>query len=107
MLARTAAKIVEMPEALDVDCPCCGARLKVDPETGSVVWADRKKAPAKSFDDLVDRVHSSKSVLDEKFQRSVEQTKHQKDILEKKFEEARRRAAADPTGRPPNPFDNE
>jgi len=52
-------------------------------------------------------VHSSKSVLDEKFQRSVEQTKHQKDILEKKFEEARRRAAADPTGRPPNPFDNE
>lgn len=107
MLPRTTAKIVGMPEALDVDCPCCGARLKVDPETGSVVWADRKKAPAKSFDDLVDRVHSQKGVLDEKFARSVHQTRHQKDILEKKFEEARRRAAADPTGRPPNPFDNE
>jgi hypothetical protein len=107
MLPRTTAKIVSMPEALDIDCPCCGARLKVDPETGSVVWADRKKAPAKSFDDLVDRVHSQKGVLDEKFARSVHQTRHQKDILEKKFEEARRRAAADPTGRPPNPFDNE
>jgi hypothetical protein len=107
MLPRTTAKIVSMPEALDIDCPCCGARLKVDPETGSVVWADRKKAPAKSFDDLVDRVHSQKGVLDEKFARSVHQTRHQKDILEKKFEEARRRAAADPTRRPPNPFDNE
>ena len=58
-----------MPEALDVTCPCCEALLKVDPETGAVVWADRKKAPAKDFDDLVDRVRSQKSVLDEKFAR--------------------------------------
>ena len=96
-----------VPEALDVNCPCCGALLKIDPETGSVVWADKKKAPAQSFDDLVNRVHSQKSVLDEKFARSVQQNRNQKDILEKKFEEARKRAAADPTGRPPNPCDNE
>jgi len=96
-----------MPEALDVPCPCCGALLKVDPETGSVIWADKKKAPAKDFDDLVSRVASQKSVLEDKFARSVAQTRNQKDILEKKFEEARKRAAADPTGRPPNPFDNE
>jgi hypothetical protein len=81
--------------------------LKVDPETGTVVWADRKKAPPKDFDDLVNRVHSQRDVLDEKFARSVQQTRNQKEILEKKFEEARRRAAADPTRRPPNPFDNE
>ena len=96
-----------MPEALDVNCPCCGALLKVDPETGSVVWADKKAAPAKDFDDLVRGVHSQKSKLDEKFARSVQQTRNQKQILEKKFEEARRRAEADPTRRPPNPFDNE
>lgn len=96
-----------MPEALDVSCPCCGALLKVDPETGSVVWADKKKAPAKDFDELVSRVQTQKSELDEKFARSVQQTRHQREILDKKFEEARRRAAADPTGRPPNPFDNE
>jgi hypothetical protein len=81
--------------------------LKVDPETGTVVWADKKKAPAKDFDDLVSRVQSQRGVLDEKFARSVQQTRNSKEILEKKFEEARRRAAADPTGRPPNPFDNE
>ena len=96
-----------MPEALDVTCPCCGAVLKVDPETGAVVWADRKKEPARDFDDLVNRVRSQKSTLDEKFQRSVQQTKNQREIIEKKFEEARRRAEADPQKRPPNPFDNE
>jgi hypothetical protein len=37
----------------------------------------------------------------------VQQNKHQKEILEKKFEEARKRANADPNVRPPNPFDNE
>ena len=54
-----------MPEALDVTCPCCEALLKVDPETGAVVWLDKKKAPAKNFDDLVHRVEKARSVLDE------------------------------------------
>ena len=95
-----------MPEALDVECPCCGALLKIDPDTGSVVWADRKKEPAKSFDDLLSRVSSQKSEISEKFARSVQQTRHAKQILERKFEEARKRAADDPT-KPPHPFDNE
>ena len=95
-----------MPEALDVTCPCCSALLKVDPETGAVVWVDQKKAPARNLDELVTRVHSQKDRLDEKFARSVAQTRHSKQILEKKFEEARRRAADDPT-KPPHPFDNE
>ena len=96
-----------MPEALDVTCPCCDTLLKVDPDTGAVVWADKKKAPAKDFDELVDRVRTQKSALDEKFARSVAQNRNQKDILDKKFEEARRRAAENPNERPPNPFDNE
>jgi hypothetical protein len=96
-----------MPEAMDVDCPSCGAHLKVDPETESVIWVDKKKAPAKDFDDLVSRVQSQRNGLEEKFSRSVQQTRNSRDIIDKKFEEARRRAEADPTGRPPNPFDNE
>ena len=92
-----------MPEALDVTCPCCEALLKVDPETGAVVWADRKKAPPKDFDDLVSRVQSQKSVLDEKFARSVQHTRRSSEILEKKFEEARKRAEADPDGQGPPP----
>jgi hypothetical protein len=96
-----------MPEALDVTCPCCEAKLKIDPETGSVVWADKKKAPPKDFDDLVSRVRSQKGVLDEKFARSVQQTKHASEILDKKFQEAKKRAEADPTSKPPHPFEND
>jgi len=96
-----------MPEALDVTCPCCEAQLKIDPETGSVVWADKKKAPPKDFDDLVSRVRSQKGVLDEKFARSVQQTKHASEILDKKFQEAKKRAEADPTSKPPHPFEND
>ncbi|HVO10798.1 MAG TPA: hypothetical protein VMX54_08640 [Vicinamibacteria bacterium] len=96
-----------MPEAIDVTCPCCQAQLKVDPETAAVVWTDRKKAPPRDFDDLVDRVGRNRSALDEKFARSVQQTRRSSEILDKKFEEARKRAEADPTSRPPHPFDND
>jgi hypothetical protein len=96
-----------MPEALDVTCPCCEAQLKVDPETGSVVWADKKKVPPKDFDDLVSRVQSQKSAIDQKFARSVQHTRRSSEILEKKFEEARKRAEADPTTKAPHPFDND
>jgi hypothetical protein len=96
-----------MPEALDITCPCCEALLKIDPETGSVVWVDKKKAPAKDFDDLVSRVASQKDLVAEKFARSVEQTRNQGAILDRKFEEARKRAALNPNERPRNPFDNE
>jgi hypothetical protein len=95
-----------VPEALDVTCPCCGTDLKIDPDTGAVVWSERKPGPAHDFDDLVSRVHSSKSRLDEKFARSVQQTRQQKDIIDRKFEEARRRAAGSKE-RPPHPFENE
>jgi uncharacterized Zn finger protein (UPF0148 family) len=95
-----------MPEAVDVVCPCCEAVLKVDAETGSVVWVDRKKPKPKDFEDLVTRVQSHRSVLDEKFARSVQQTRRSTEILDKKFEEARRRAEKDDSP-PPHPFENE
>lgn len=96
-----------MPEALDVTCPCCQAALKVDADTGAVVWVEEKKGPAHDLDELVDRVKSAKGALEDKFARSMNQTRNQKDILDKKFEEARRRAAADPNKKPINPFDLE
>jgi hypothetical protein len=94
-----------MPEAIDVGCPCCGAQLKVDPGTGAVVRADKPTGPARDLDDLVSAVRSRRSQLDAKFDRSMKQNRNQREILEKKFEEARRKAAEDPEGRPPNPFD--
>jgi hypothetical protein len=96
-----------MPEAIDVTCPCCDAKLKVDPETSAVIWVEQKKGPAKNFDDLVGRVASQKSSIDLKFARSVQQTKRAKDILDRKFEEAKKRAAETPDIKVPHPFDND
>lgn len=96
-----------MPEAIDVVCPCCDAKLKVDPETAAVIWVEQKKGKAHDFDELALRVASQKSSIDEKFARSVQQTKHAKDILDRKFEEARRRAAESPATKVPHPFDND
>ncbi len=97
-----------MPEAVDVTCPCCDAMLKVDPDTGAVVWVDKKKKePAQDFDELVNRVASNRSLLDDKFARSVQQNHNSKDILEKKFAEAAKRAALDPNKKPHKPFDND
>ena len=59
------------------------------------------------FDELVNRVASNRSQLDDKFARSVQQNRNSKDILEKKFAEAARRAALDPNKKPHNPFDND
>jgi hypothetical protein len=94
-----------MPEALDVHCPTCDSHLKIDADTGAVVWVEKKKEAAKSFDDLLARAHGNKSVLDEKFARSVAQNKNAKEILDRKFEEAKKRAAENPNERPPHPFD--
>lgn len=94
-----------MPEALDVKCPCCEAQLKVDPETGAVVWAEKKKGPAQDFDELVARVHSNRNELEDKFARSMQHNRNQRQILDKKFEEAKKRAAENPDVRPLNPFD--
>ena len=96
-----------MPEAIDVICPCCEAKLKIDPETAAVVWVEKKKGPARDFDDLVGRVASQKSSIDEKFARSVQQTKRAKDILDRKFEEAKKRAAESPQTKAPHPFDDD
>lgn len=96
-----------MPEAIDVVCPCCEAKLKIDPGTSAVVWVEKKKGPAQDFDELVGRVTSQRSSLDEKFARSVRQTKHAKEILDRKFEEAKRRAAEIPDSKVPHPFEND
>ncbi len=96
-----------MPEALDITCPCCQATLRVDAETGAVVWVEERKGPAHDLDELVSRVRSAKGTLEEKFARSMSQARNQKQILDKKFEEARRRAEADPNKKPLNPFDLE
>jgi hypothetical protein len=92
----------------EVGCPCCGALLKIDAETKAVI-AHTPKAVPKTFEDLEAAAKAMKDQDSRKeslFRQSVEAQKHSGDLLEKKFQEALKRAKETPdTGKPIRDFD--
>jgi hypothetical protein len=84
--------------AFEVGCPCCGAVLKVDVETQAVI-AHTAPVKPKTFADLEEAARSMKEQDSRKesiFQQSVQAQKHSADLLEKKFQEAMKRAKETP-----------
>lgn len=96
------------PVPFEVTCPCCGAVLKIDAATKAVIAHTPKAAP-KTFNDLEEAARSMKEHDTRKesiFRQSVENQKNQADLLEKKFQEALKRAKETPdTGKPIRDFD--
>lgn len=94
--------------AFEVACPCCGATLKIDASVKSVIAHTPKAAP-KTFEDMEAAARAMKEQDSRKesiFRQSVEAQKHQADLLEKKFQEALKRAKETPdTGKPLRDFD--
>jgi len=92
----------------EVQCPCCGALLKLDVGSKAVVSHIPKAAP-KTFSDMEEAARAMKERDSRKesiFQQSVEAHKNQADLLEKKFQEALRKAKETPdTGKPLRDFD--
>ena len=92
----------------EVACPCCGATLKIDPEVKAVIAHTPKPVP-KTFEDMEAAARAMKEQDSRKeslFRQSVEAQKNQADLLEKKFQEAVRRAKETPdTGKPLRDFD--
>jgi hypothetical protein len=89
--------------AFEITCPCCNAVLKVDPESQAVI-AHTAAVKPRTFDDIEAAARAMKeqdSRRDSIFRQSVEAQKHASDLLEKKFQEAVKRAKESPdTGRP-------
>src|SRR5207244_3924297 len=94
----------------EVTCPCCNAVLKLDPGTQGGI---SHKAPAntKAFADIEAAAKAMKeqdSRRDSIFRQSVEAQKHASDLLEKKFQEAVKKAKESPdTGKPIRDWDLE
>lgn len=104
------AKKQSAPKAIgfEVSCPDCGAVLRVDPVTQTVI--SHTSAPRKkTFEDLsaaAQGLREQNARRDSLFAQSVEAQKNRDDILAKKFEEAFRKAKESPdTGRPLREFD--
>lgn len=92
----------------EVPCPCCGAMLKVDPASKAVISHVAKAIP-KTFNDIEEAARSMREQDSRKeslFRQSVEAEKNKADLLEKKFQEAIRKAKESPdTGKPIRDFD--
>ncbi len=70
-------------------CPCCNARLKVDPELKAVVAHEAPKTPRKfaSVDDALGALKGQDEEREKKFAASIEAEKSKKDVLNRKFQE--------------------
>jgi glutaredoxin len=95
-------------KAFEVTCPHCHAVLKVDSSTEAVISHTAPVVP-KTFADIEEAARAMKeqdSRRESIFRQSVEAQKHSADLLEKKFQEALKKAKESPdTGKPIRDFD--
>jgi hypothetical protein len=100
--------MAKMAPAFEVTCPCCNALLKVDAEEKAVI-AHTTPVKPKTFNDIEEAARAMKeqdSRRDSIFRQSVEAQKRSSDLLEKKFQEAIKKAKESPdTGKPIRDFD--
>jgi len=95
-----------MTDRLDVTCPCCAARLVIDPATGEILSAERPPADAaKTFEDAMTTVNEGARRREQAFAKAFDRTQNLDDLLQKKFDEARKKAAQDKSKKPRGPFD--
>ena len=96
------------PPNFEVTCPCCNAVLKVDTATRAVI-AHTAAVKPKMFNDMeaaAKAMREQDSRAEFIFQQSVEAQRNASDLLEKKFQEAVRKAKETPdTGKPIRDFD--
>ena len=96
--------------AFEVTCPCCNAVLKVDAQTKAIISHTAAVKP-KMFEVIEAAARAMKeqdSRRDSIFRQSVEAQKHASDLLEKKFQEAVKKAKESPdTGKPIRDWDLE
>lgn len=92
----------EPVELFEVTCPCCQAKLRVDPEL-RVVLSHELPPEQRSVKDLTDAVKGLKveaAQRQAKFEESMKAEKSKKDLLDKKFQDALKRTKDTPITKP-------
>jgi len=87
----------------EVECPCCQATLKVDPQTEAVI-SHRVPEKPKPIEDLAAEVAKLKGASgrrEEVFQKQFEAERMHGKVLEKKFDELFKQAKENPDLTPP------
>ena len=93
-----------MAKALfEVECPCCQAILKVDPDTRAVIShkVPEKPAPIEDLAAAVAKLKGEAGRREEVFRKQVEAEKSRGKVLNTKFDELLRQAKENPDVTPP------
>ena len=94
--------------SFEVTCPCCGAVMKIDAATKAVISHVAPVKP-KTFNDMEEAARAMREQDNRResiFRQSVDAQKHASELLEKKFQEALKKAKESPdTGKPIRDFD--
>lgn len=82
-------------------CPCCNARLKVDPELKAVIDHEASKTPRtfQSVDEAIGAMKGQDVEREKRFEASIAAEKSKKDVLNRKFDELVEKTKGD-TSRP-------
>jgi hypothetical protein len=92
-----------MAKLFEIECPCCQAKLKVDPETRAVIahQAPVKPPPIEDLAAAVAKLKGEAGRRDEVFRKHVKTEKNHGKVLEKKFDELLKQARENPDIAPP------
>lgn len=100
--------MAKKPSSFEVTCPCCSAVLKIDTATQGVISHVAPVKP-KTFNDMEEAARAMREQDGRResiFRQSVDAQKHASELLEKKFQEALKKAKETPdTGKPIRDFD--
>jgi hypothetical protein len=101
--------MVKKAMPIEVTCPCCQARLTVDPQLAVVLShvAPVKAAPDVDISDAARILADQAQRREDKFRESWEAERKKEDVLARKFEENLRKAKEQPLQKPVRDFDLE
>ena len=92
---------------IEVICPCCQTKLKVDPQLAVVLTHERPPAPVRDVDisNAAGNLAGEAQRREDKFRDSWAAEHNKEDVLARKFEEALKKAKEQPAEKPVRDFD--
>ena len=93
----------EPTQAFEVVCPCCNARLTIDPEVRAIL-SHEEPPRARTVTDLKKAVEALKGEAGRRqaqFAQSMQAEKEKGKVLDRKFQEALKKAKDEPPTAPP------
>ena len=84
---------------IELKCPCCSTKLVVDRDTGDILYEQRPKTKEVSWDQAVQSGKEKQAEAEAQFAEGMDREHRADEILDKKFEEALKRA--DKSDKPP------